>query len=72
LNTFRETLNGLKGMTLGDLVKDAPALVEMFKALGVSLDTSNFKGAGEAISKELKDATKSANELRENLNSVES
>ena len=72
LANLQSQLKGLQGMTLGNLFKDFPQMIELFKQLGVSLDTNNFKGIGDNITKEFGKASTEATNLQNALAAVDS
>ena len=72
LANLQSQLKGLQGMTLGNLFKDFPQMIELFKQLGINLDTSNFKGIGDNIAKEFNKAQTEATNLQNALAAVDS
>lgn len=72
LANLQSQLKGLQGMTLENLFKDFPQMIELFKQLGVSLDTNNFKGIGDNITKEFGKASTEATNLQNALAAVDS
>ena len=69
LANLQSQLKGLQGMTLENLFKDFPQMIEL---LGVSLDTNNFKGIGDNITKEFGKASTEATNLQNALAAVDS